>query len=70
MRRFVKKGEIVAADSDYGLEHGFFGEMKQIGASHVILSTRRIVKITARRLVSIIPSEYSLNLVIEARLRW
>jgi hypothetical protein len=36
LRHFVKKGEIIVADRYYGLEYGFFGELKQIGASHVI----------------------------------
>ncbi len=36
LRQFVKKGEIIVADRYYGLEYGFFGELKQIGASHVI----------------------------------
>lgn len=36
LRKFVKKGEIIVADRYYGLEYGFFGELKQIGASHVI----------------------------------
>lgn len=36
LRKFVKKGEIIVADRYYGLEYGFFGELRQIGASHVI----------------------------------
>lgn len=36
LRKFVKKGEIIVADRYYGLEHGFFGELKQIGESHAI----------------------------------
>lgn len=36
LRQFVKKGEIIVADRYYGLEYGFFGELKKIGASHVI----------------------------------
>ena len=36
LRQFVKKGEIIVADRYYGLEYGFFGELKQIGAFHVI----------------------------------
>lgn len=36
LRKFVNKGEIIVADRYYGLEYGFFGELKQIGASHVI----------------------------------
>jgi hypothetical protein len=36
LRQFVKKGEIIVADRYYGLEYGFFGELKRIGASHVI----------------------------------
>lgn len=36
LRQFVKKGEIIAADRYYGLEYGFFGELKKIGASYVI----------------------------------
>ncbi|NJM38074.1 MAG: transposase [Akkermansiaceae bacterium] len=36
LRQFVKKGEIIVADRDYGLEYGFLSELKQIGASHVI----------------------------------
>jgi hypothetical protein len=30
--QFVKKGEIIVANRYYGLEYGFFGELKQIGA--------------------------------------
>jgi hypothetical protein len=36
LRQFVKEGEIIVADRYYGLEYGFFGELKRIGASHVI----------------------------------
>jgi hypothetical protein len=36
LRKFVKKGEIIVAYRYYGLEYGFFGELKQTGASHVI----------------------------------
>lgn len=36
LRKFVTKGEIIVADRYYGLEYGFFGELRQIGASHVI----------------------------------
>jgi hypothetical protein len=36
LRKFVKKGEIIVADRYYGLEYGFFAELKQIGASHVV----------------------------------
>jgi hypothetical protein len=36
LRKFVKQGEIIVADRYYGLEYGFFGELKQIGASCVI----------------------------------
>lgn len=36
LRQFVKKDEIIVADRYYGLEYGFFGELKKIGASFVI----------------------------------
>ncbi len=36
LRKLVKKGEIIVGDRYYGLDYGFFGELKQIGASHVI----------------------------------
>lgn len=36
LRQFVKKGEIIVAARYYGLEYGFFGELKQIEASYVI----------------------------------
>lgn len=36
LRRFVKKGEIIVADRYYGLEYGFFGELREVGASFVI----------------------------------
>lgn len=36
LREFVKKGETIVGDRYYGLEYGFFGELKRIGASCVI----------------------------------
>ena len=30
LRQFVKEGEIIIADRYYGLEYGFFGELKRI----------------------------------------
>jgi hypothetical protein len=36
LREFVKKGEIIVGDRYYGLEYGFFGELKKLGTSCVI----------------------------------
>ena len=36
LREFVKKGETVVGDRYYGLEYGFFGELRKLGASFVI----------------------------------
>lgn len=36
LREFVKKGETIVGDRYHGLEYGFFGELRQIGASFVI----------------------------------
>jgi len=36
LREFVKKGEIIIGDRYYGLEYGFFGELKKLGTSRVI----------------------------------
>ena len=32
----MKRGEIIVADRYYGLEYGFFGELRDEGVSHVI----------------------------------
>ena len=36
LREFVKKGETVVGDRYYGLEYGFFGELRKLGASFVM----------------------------------
>lgn len=36
LRQFMKKGEIIVGDRYYGLEYGFFGELRETGVSHVI----------------------------------
>lgn len=36
LRKFVEKGETIVGDRYYGLEYGFFSELKKIGASYVI----------------------------------
>ena len=36
LRKFMKRGEIIVADRYYGLEYGFFGELRDEGVSHVI----------------------------------
>lgn len=36
LRAFVKNGETVVGDRYYGLEYGFFGELRKLGASFVI----------------------------------
>jgi len=36
LREFVKNGETVVGDRYYGLEYGFFGELRKLGASFVI----------------------------------
>jgi len=35
LRQFVKKGETIVADSYYGLEYGFFEELRKLGVSFV-----------------------------------
>lgn len=36
LRTFVKKGETIVGDRYYGLEYGFFGELRKLGASFVM----------------------------------
>lgn len=36
LRQFMKKGETIVGDRYYGLEYGFFEEMRQLGVSFVI----------------------------------
>ena len=36
LRQLMKKGETIVGDRYYGLEYGFFGEMRQLGVSFVI----------------------------------
>jgi hypothetical protein len=36
LREFVKKGETVVGDRYHGLEYGFFGELRKLGASFEI----------------------------------
>jgi hypothetical protein len=36
LRQFMKRGETIVGDRYYGLEYGFFGELREMGVSHVI----------------------------------
>ncbi len=36
LRKFVKPGESIVADRDYGLEYGFLEELRTMGVSFVI----------------------------------